>query len=169
MPSPRTVATGRSLRGCAGIIRARFCSRSAGALRKSLFVVCLGLAVWAMADPVPAGTTADILDRTQKFGRLCIEGEDCGGATPAPVVAVGRSGEAVYSRFCFACHATGVSEAPKFQDETDWAERLDKGMDVMVQTTIDGLNLMPPMGTCMDCSEEELAAAVDYMLPGGGS
>ena len=84
------------------------------------------------------------------------------------MVAVGRSGEAVYSRFCFACHATGVSEAPKFQDEADWAERLDKGREVMVQTTIDGLNLMPPMGTCMDCSEDELAAAVDYMLPASG-
>ncbi len=131
-----------------------------------LLVVCLCLAVWAVAGPVPAGTTADIRDRTQKFGRLCVEGEECGGGAHAPVVAAGRSGEAVYSRFCFACHATGVSEAPKFQDEADWAPRLEKGMDVLMQTTIDGLNLMPPMGTCMDCSEEELAAAVDYMISG---
>lgn len=152
--------------GDVGIIRARFRSWSAGALRKPLFAVCLGLAVWAMADPVPAGTTADILDRTQKFGRLCVEGDECGGGVAAtPVVAAGRSGEAVYSRFCFACHATGVSEAPKFQDPADWAPRLEKGMDVLMQTTIDGLNLMPPMGTCMDCSEAEMQAAVDYMLP----
>ena len=135
-------------------------------MRILLLVVCLCLAVWAVAGPVPAGTTADIRDRTQKFGRLCVEGEECGGGAPAPVVAAGRSGEGVYSRFCFACHATGVSEAPKFQDEADWAPRLEKGVDVLMQTTIDGLNLMPPMGTCMDCSEEELAAAVDYMISG---
>ena len=135
-------------------------------MRTLLPAVLLALAVWAVADPVPAGTTADILDRTQKFGRLCVEGDECGGGVAAaPVVAAGRTGEAVYSRFCFACHATGVSEAPKFQDEADWAPRLEKGVDVLIQTTIDGLNLMPPMGTCMDCSEKEMAAAVDYMLP----
>ena len=59
-----------------------------------------------------------------------------------------------------------MSEAPKFTDEVDWAPRLEKGMDVLLETTVTGLNLMPPMGTCMDCSEEELAAAVDYMIYG---
>lgn len=135
-------------------------------MRILLLVVCVGVAAWALARPVPAGTTADIRDRTQKFGRLCVEGDECGGVAAVPMAApAGRTGEAVYSRFCFACHATGVSEAPKFQDEADWAPRLEKGMDVLIQTTIDGLNLMPPMGTCMDCTEEEMEAAVDYMLP----
>lgn len=137
------------------------------ALRGLPFIASLAVAAFALADVVPAGTTADVRERTAKFGSVCVEGEDCGGGVAAaPVAALGRSGEAVYSRYCFACHATGVSEAPKFTDEADWAPRLEKGMEVLLETTRTGLNLMPPMGTCMDCSEEELAAATNYMIYG---
>ena len=95
-----------------------------------------------------------------------MEGEDCGSAAPA-VVTVGRSGIEVYRAHCFACHETGVSEAPLVGSE-NWQVRLkEKGPEVLMANTKAGFNVvMPPMGTCMTCSDEELQAAIDYMVNG---
>ena len=75
-----------------------------------------------------------------------------------------RIGETIYNRSCFSCHAAGVAEAPIPGDTEAWAPRIAKGLDVLVASTVDGLGMMPAKGTCMDCSDEELAAAVDYIL-----
>ena len=40
------------------------------------------------------------------------------------------TGEQVYNKFCFACHATGITDAPRFANAEDWAPRIAKGMDV---------------------------------------
>jgi len=117
----------------------------------------------ALAQAVPAGTVADIRERTMPFGKLCMQGEPCASDAPAPVVAAAMSGSDVYDRFCHTCHATGLNEAPKTGDAEAWAPRLAKGMEAMLQTTKTGLNLMPVMGLCMSCSDAELQAAIDYM------
>ena len=115
------------------------------------------------ADAVPPGTNDDIRERLTPFGSLCRAGDECGSATA--VADTGPlSGEDVYNQFCFACHATGASDAPLFADAEAWAPRIDKGMDVLVASTINGLGMMPPKGTCMNCSDEEIQAAVDYIV-----
>ncbi len=118
------------------------------------------------ADPAPAGSAATVLERTAKFGQVCVEGQACATEEEAPVLlaAAGMSGEEVYTKFCFVCHAQGIAGAPKLGDDAAWAERMDKGMDAIRANTINGINTMPPKGTCMQCSDEELIAAVDYML-----
>ena len=89
-----------------------------------------------------------------------------GGAASAPEP---ESGEVIYNRFCFSCHAAGIAGAPKTGSPEAWAERLTKGRAALLQSTIDGIMPgMPPMGLCAQCSEAELQAAIDYMLPGGG-
>ncbi len=75
-----------------------------------------------------------------------------------------RSGQQIYDTFCFACHATGVSEAPLFGSLAEWQPRIDKGMDTLVATSLTGFDLMPPMGTCMTCSEDEMRDAIQYMI-----
>ena len=76
-------------------------------------------------------------------------------------------GKAVYERYCFSCHAAGVAGAPKTGDAESWAARLAKGKDQMLRSTIDGMNPgMPARGLCFDCSDQELAHAIDYMLAG---
>jgi cytochrome c5 len=75
-----------------------------------------------------------------------------------------REGKEIYDTKCFACHAAGVAGAPKFGDKEMWAPRIEKGMDALMETVHNGLNAMPPKGTCMDCTEEELSAAVQYMV-----
>ena len=116
-----------------------------------------------MADAVPPGTDDDIRERLSPFGSLCRAGDDCGSA--AAVADTGPlSGEAVYNQFCFACHATGASDAPIYADADAWSPRIAKGMDALMTSTLNGIGMMPPKGTCMNCSDEELQAAVDYMV-----
>jgi cytochrome c5 len=74
------------------------------------------------------------------------------------------SGEAIYNQFCFACHATGVGDAPKLGDAAAWAPRIAKGMDEMLATSLKGINLMPPKGTCMNCSDDEMRSAIQHMV-----
>jgi cytochrome c5 len=74
------------------------------------------------------------------------------------------SGEEVYKGICFACHTTGVANAPKLGDKTVWAPRIAKGIDTLYETSLKGLNAMPPKGGATNYSDDEIKAAVDYMV-----
>ena len=136
-------------------------------VKKIVCMASLGLVAGvAVGDSVPAGTVADIDERTRPFGELCLEGDDCGGvqaSAPVIVQAAGRSGSEVYTQHCTVCHELGLNDAPKIGDAETWAPRLEKGMDELVRTTKEGLNLMPPMGTCMSCTDAEFRAAIEHM------
>ena len=45
----------------------------------------------------------------------------------------------------------------------DWQPRLAKGMDTLLDHTINGFNGMPPLGMCMDCGEAEFVALINFM------
>lgn len=79
--------------------------------------------------------------------------------------AASQVGETVYNRSCFSCHAAGVSGAPVPGDEAAWTSRVAKGREVLLRSVKDGMPPgMPPMGLCMSCTDEELNAAIDFML-----
>lgn len=70
-----------------------------------------------------------------------------------------------YAQSCAACHNSGAAGAPRFGNSADWSARLEKGMDVLVEHTINGFNnVMPPKGMCFTCSDDDLRAVVQYML-----
>ena len=73
-------------------------------------------------------------------------------------------GEAIYQQTCHVCHAAGVAGAPKFGDKEAWAPRAAKGIDALLASATKGLNAMPPKGTCATCSDEDLKAAIEYMV-----
>ena len=73
-------------------------------------------------------------------------------------------GEAIYSKVCVACHSAGVSGAPIVGDKASWAPRIKLGEAALVKTAISGIKAMPPKGGCMSCSDDEIKAAVDYMI-----
>lgn len=75
-----------------------------------------------------------------------------------------RSGEEVYKTKCFVCHASGVAGAPKVGDAAAWEARVAKGDEALLATAKTGIGAMPPKGTCMDCSDAELQAAINHML-----
>lgn len=88
-------------------------------------------------------------------------------AAPAAAPAAGgaaRSGDAVYGTACIACHGTGAAGAPKLGDKAAWAPRIAQGMDALFKTAINGKGAMPPKGTCGNCSDAELKAAIEHMV-----
>ena len=104
----------------------------------------------------------EIRERIKPVAEVCVQGDDCGG--PAVAVSSGpRSGEAVFNTACTSCHTAGIAGAPKLGDKAAWDERLAKGMSKTLETAKAGINAMPAMGLCMDCSDEELIAAINHM------
>ena len=136
-------------------------------MNKFVSALCaLGLGAVLVASVQAATDDEKIIERIKPAGSVCMVGDDsCGGAAAAAVASSGgsRSGEEVYNGKCLACHASGVAGAPKF-GTSDWTERGAKGIDTLLQNAIDGINAMPPRGTCADCSDEEIKGAIQYMI-----
>ena len=101
-----------------------------------------------------------IAERIKPIGKHYVAGE----SSAAEESSGPRSGQQVYDKFCTACHTSGVMGAPKINNAADWEERLAQGMDTVLKHAVEGFNAMPPKGTCSDCSEEEIQAAIDYMI-----
>jgi len=79
----------------------------------------------------------------------------------------GFNAQEKYMASCFACHATGAAGAPKVEAgsyDDQWAERVEKGMDAVMQNVINGMGAMPAKGLCFDCTDADLRALVDYMI-----
>ena len=129
----------------------------------------------------------EILQRIKPAGSVCIEGQDCKKAAvkkvvvvteaapaethasaekaaPAAVEVVAASGADTYKKTCAICHAGGTAGAPKLGDTAAWSARAEKGLDGMLAVAKKGLNAMPPMGMCMSCSDDDLKAAITYMM-----
>lgn len=106
----------------------------------------------------------DIEGRIKPAGSVCLEGDSsCGGAVAAAGGAP-KSGQQVYDATCNMCHGAGVGGAPKSGDKAAWAPRIAQGADTLHTHAIAGIRAMPPKGTCMTCSDDEIKAAVDYMV-----
>ncbi len=86
------------------------------------------------------------------------------GMASAGSWAFAADGKAVYDKTCVACHATGVANAPKFGDKAAWAPRVATGKDALVKSVLGGKGAMPPKGGASDLAEDDVKAAVDYLL-----
>jgi cytochrome c5 len=106
-------------------------------------------------------TDDDIADRIRPVGKIHIAGA-------VPLAAAGpRTGKEIYNGACVACHTSGVLGAPVLQVAAEWQPRIDeKGLDQIWKNAVDGINAMPAMGACGDCSEEDIRTAIDYMIEG---
>ncbi len=134
-------------------------------MRVFLFAILATFISAALA--LPPGTDEEIAARLVPNGSVCTVGADCGNAAAGGSAggSAELSGEDVYNQFCFACHAAGVAGAPKFGDAAQWAPRVAKGMDTLWKHSIEGLAPgMPPRGTCMSCSDDDLHRALEYMV-----
>jgi len=135
-------------------------------LKRLLLAVVIAAACVGMA--VAASMEDQIKERIKPVGEVCVAGQECGsgGGAAASAEAAGepRSGEAVYSSACTACHSTGAAGAPVVGQADAWAPRIEKGQETLIEHAINGFNAMPAMGACGSCSEEEVASAVKYMI-----
>lgn len=119
----------------------------------------------------------EVQQRIAPIGVVAVEGEalpDTGepAATEelpsAAPVAVAMTGPQVYNAACLACHGAGIGGAPKTGDAGAWAPRIAQGMDLLTEHVINGYQgnagYMPPKGGRVDLTDEEILAAMTYML-----
>ena len=76
-----------------------------------------------------------------------------------------RTADAILNQYCNVCHLTGWNGAPLSGEPSDWQPRLTTGFDSLFKNAKQGINNMPPMATCTDCTDAELEAAIRKMLP----
>ncbi len=77
-------------------------------------------------------------------------------------------GQKVYEASCKSCHSGGISGwfsgAPKTGDQEDWVPLLKKGLPALIKSSLNGVGDMSPRGGCAACTDEDIAAAVAYMV-----
>lgn len=91
-------------------------------------------------------------------------GQAMTAAAETPAADEPLSGEQVYRNNCAACHDSGAMQAPMISDAASWSGRLDQGAETLVRHAIEGLGQMPARGGNSSLSDEEVEAAVEYML-----
>ena len=93
-------------------------------------------------------------------------------AAPTPkaeAVETPVAGLTVYNEICVSCHAPpGVGGAPALGDNDAWAARIAQGMDTLIDHALHGYSgstgIMPIKGGRTDLSDEEIIAAVKFMV-----
>jgi cytochrome c5 len=73
-------------------------------------------------------------------------------------------GKAVVEKSCAPCHSGNLPGAPVIGNSADWASRLSQGEETLIQHVINGYNAMPPRGGNPGLSNEDIAAAVNYLI-----
>jgi cytochrome c5 len=69
----------------------------------------------------------------------------------------------IYTNSCQLCHANPAANAPLTGDRTAWEPRIQQGTDTLLDHAINGYNGMPPMGQCVECSEEQFLQLIGFM------
>lgn len=69
----------------------------------------------------------------------------------------------IYANSCQLCHANPAANAPLTGDRQAWEPRIRQGTDTLLDHAINGYNLMPPMGQCVECSEEQFLQLIGFM------
>jgi len=108
-----------------------------------------------------------IAERLAPVGQLCLQGQDCGTAAAPPSESSSGGdidGEGIYGNVCSACHESGAAGAPIRGDEEAWAERSEQGFATLLDHAINGIGAMPAKGGNASLSDEEVEAAVAYMV-----
>ncbi|EEZ71100.1 c-type cytochrome [Neisseria cinerea] len=83
-----------------------------------------------------------------------------------------RQGEQIFNKICIQCHAadSNVPNAPKLENNGNWAPRIAQGFDTLFQHALNGFNAMPAKGGAADLTDQELKRAITYMAnKSGGS
>ncbi len=140
---------------------------------KNLFLLISNFAVVSLLISLSSDAVANhedpnkITQRTAPVGKVYRTGD----TIKQPEVAVTlvetasepRSAEKIYST-CAGCHDTGAAGAPIVGNKDHWAPRINKGFEALLANAINGVGNMPAKGLCMDCSDDEIKATVEFMV-----
>lgn len=129
-----------------------------------------------VGDSIKATTTESmeaeaVAERIKPVAAVTV-GEEPIAAPAAPAaeettdVAAAGPGKDTVTKVCGVCHNTGMMSSPKVGSADDWAPRIEKGMETLYSNAINGFNMMPARGGNPGLSDDEVKAAVDYMIAG---
>jgi cytochrome c5 len=109
----------------------------------------------------------DVVERIKPVAEVYV-GEppviEASAAAPAVEQASSGGGEKVVTQACAMCHATGMMSSPKLGNAEDWAPRIEKGVEALYESALNGLNMMPARGGNAALSDDDVKAAVDHMI-----
>jgi len=122
--------------------------------------------------------SAQVAKVTEPVGKVTAVGEEMEVAVeemaaeeaPAGGEASGDPGEKVYGSICVNCHgiAAMASMIPQSGDAAAWEARIAKGIDALYDSAINGftgdMGMMPGKGGNPSLSDDEVKAAVDFMV-----
>ena len=83
--------------------------------------------------------------------------DDAGAADAGP-------GQQIFTAVCAMCHNTGLMQSPKLGSKEDWAPRIEKGIETLYDHALNGFKAMPARGGNASLSDDDVKAAVDYMV-----
>ena len=81
-----------------------------------------------------------------------------------PPAFAASQGEKVYDKTCVVCHSEGISGAPRLGNSQEWAPRIAAGKEALVASVRNGKGQMPAKGGNPKFTDEDLRAAVDYIV-----
>ena len=160
-----------------------------GLIVLTLILIALGVVIGgAMDDKLQAQTEEFsqriVAQRTQPEGNLNVGeietetmsvaavgtepssagGGDAGGVAVADL----HPGQVAYQKSCYICHDVGLTGAPKPGESENWGPRIAQGIEVLYDRAINGFQgqrgVMPPKGGNPTLSDEEVMAAVDWLV-----
>lgn len=116
-----------------------------------------------------------IAEMTAPMGQVSVTGATEEKPAAAVEVAAAESGSAggkgkeVYDGLCVSCHGSGIPGIPQFGDKAAWEARIAQGNDTLYQRAIQGFTgtsgmMMPPKGGGANLSDDDVKAAVDYIV-----
>jgi cytochrome c5 len=118
----------------------------------------------ATAESAPATEAAPAAPAATEEKPMAEKAAPAVAATTTAPAADSAEGKKVYDSVCFACHATGVANAPLFGNKELWAPRIATGKDALYNSALHGKGAMPPKGGNLTLEDDKIKAAVDYMV-----
>lgn len=135
-------------------------------IRVSFFVLLLSYSTYLHAEFLDQSTDA-IEARIAPIGKVRIN-KMPGPSLSTPPKSYIHLGKAIFEEHCVLCHGNGIAGAPRFGNKADWKLRIKKKFLLLLEHVKNGYGAMPRKGTCLECSSEDLKAAIDYIIKKSG-
>ena len=113
----------------------------------------------AQPEPAEARPAEETVQRSTDADQRTVTGEGSDRMAPDASAANFEQGSAIYQQNCSSCHDAELMGAPPIGHA-----RYSADLEVLVENSIEGIGLMPARGGNPNLDDEEIRAAVEYMV-----